>query len=236
MSEVFSHPNVTPIFVSEFMREVAETFAQRESDRGLVIHNVINSDDFPFTVKNADLRKSILWIRSFSTHNYANDLSRDFILSLSEHEEFKDINISIFGDGVLFEDIVAPLRNFDNIKIQRGFLSKSEIKEQHASHGVKLVPSRWDSQGLTCGEAMSSGLVPLTSAVAALPEFLDEDVAILAPFDDHQELVSGYLDLLNDPERFLEMSRTASERSQSQCNPNVTTDHELKLFKAALND
>jgi len=231
MSEVFLHPAVTPIFVSNYMREVAEKFAKSEADNGVVIHNGINPDDFPYEPKDSNLRKSILWIRSFATHNYANDISRDFILALSKQPVFEEINISIFGDGALFEQTLAPLRGFKNISIHQGFLTTEEIREQHKRHGIMLVPSRWDSQGLTCGEAMASGLVPLTSRVAALPEFVDNSVGVLAPLNDHETILAGYLNLLEDPEMFREMSAAASKRSISQCGPEHTMASEVTLLK-----
>jgi glycosyltransferase involved in cell wall biosynthesis len=41
------------------------------------------------------------------------------------------------------------------------------------------VPSRTDTQGVSRDEAMSSGLVPVTNAVAAIPEFVDDTVECL---------------------------------------------------------
>lgn len=231
MRAAFAHPQVTPIFVSKFMQGVAEKFAGVPAERSHVIHNMIDPETFPFREKDPELRKKVLWIRSFAARNYSNDISRNFVLALSQTPAFKDTEISIFGDGALFKESTDPLKGFSNVRITQGFLDTKQLREQHATHGVMLVPSRWDSQGLTCGEAMAAGLVPLTSRVAALPEFVDKSIAVMADFNDHEGLVDGYLGLLSDPERFLAMSHAGGRRSIAQCGPEKTVDREVSMIR-----
>ncbi len=233
MGEVFTHPNVQVIFVSNYMKDVAEKFAAKQALRSHVIHNSVSSSDFPYRIKSAEARKHILWVRTFAAKNYANDISRDVILGLSQKPYFKDLSFSIYGAGRYFDEITKPLAGFDNVSITNKFLSRKELQSQHAAHGVKLVPTRWDSQGLTCGEAMHSGLVPLTSYVSGLREFVDKDCAILGNFDDAQSLIDGYDKLYNNPELYLRMSAAAADRSAKQCNQNHTLAKEIKLLKAS---
>ena len=51
----------------------------------------------------------------------------------------------------------------------------------HKKNGIFMVPTRLDSQGVSRDEAMSSGLVPITNNVAAIPEFVDDTCGMLAP-------------------------------------------------------
>lgn len=233
MREVFTHPNVQTVFVSDYMRSVAEDFAGVPAPQSHVIHNSICAADFPYKSKTAEDRKHILWVRTFAAKNYANDISRDVILGLSEKPYFKELSFSIFGAGRYFDEITAPLRDFENVKITNRFLNREEMRTQHSLHGVKLVPSRWDSQGLTCGEAMHSGLVPLTSFVTGLKEFVDEDCAILAPRDGVQDLIEGYDRLYRNPDTFLKLSANAGLRSARQCSPKVTLKREIDILKKA---
>jgi len=235
MQAVFTHPNVQTIFVSHYMKAVAEGFAGVAAPQSHVIHNSINPRDFPYTPKTPDARKHILWVRTFAAKNYANDISRDVILGLSKKPYFKDLSFSIFGAGRYFDEITAPLRDFENVSINNHFLNRQELQDQHSRHGVKLVPSRWDSQGLTCGEAMHSGLVPLTSFVTGLTEFVDEDCAILAPRDGVKELIDGYDRLFKEPSFYKKLSENAAARSSKQCHPKVTLKREIKLLKKKLN-
>ena len=234
MNEVFSHPNTHVIFVSNYMRNIAEGFAGVPARHADVIHNSISAEDFPYVEKSPDMRKNILWVRTFAARNYANDISRDVILGLSKKPYFKDLTISIFGAGRFFNDITHSLAHFDNVKITNRFLSREDLRAEHAKHGVKLVPTRWDSQGLTCGEAMHSGLVPLTSHVTGLPEFIDDNCAISAGRDDSQSLIDGFDRMFHDPSLFKTMSKNAAKRSQSQCNPDKTLNVEMALLKFAI--
>lgn len=231
LREMFAHRNVTMVFVSEYMKGVAEKFVGAKAPQSVVIHNPILQSQYRYRPKSAEDRKRILWVRSFDAHNYSNDLSRDFVLALSRKPYFKDVAISIFGDGKHFEAITQPLRRFENVTIQRRFLTRDEMAEQHRRHGVMLVPTRWDSQGLTAGEAMSSGLVPLTTKTAAIPEFIDSKSGFLTPYNSYRGLVKGYDKLYKNPELFLSMSRIASERSQKQCGRKATISWEVALLK-----
>ncbi|WP_018998492.1 glycosyltransferase family 4 protein [Hirschia maritima] len=236
MSEVFAHENVETIFVSNFMKNIAETFADQKAQSSHIIHNSINQDDFPYVPKLAKHRKKILWVRTFAAHNYSNDISRDVILELSKKPYFNELEFSIFGDGRFFDESVDPLRNFSNVRIERRFLSIEELREQHEKHGLMLVPSRWDSQGLTCGEAMSSGLVVLTNEVAGIPEFVDKKCGIVAPFEDVNTIVEGVDRLYNDDRKFLKMSKAAARRSAKQCGVHSTLDVEISLLSNKLDE
>lgn len=235
MGEIFSDNNVQVVFVSKFMRAIAEDFAGVRAKTSFVVPNLISSEDFPYREKSPEDRKKILWVRTFAAKNYSNDISRKFIEDLSKKPYFDNLTISIFGDGKFFEQETASLREFKNITIEKRFLSPKELREEHAKHGVMLVPSRWDSQGLTNGEAMSSGLVTLTNSVAAIPEYADESCAIMARVNDHKGLVDGYDKLFNDPNLFLKLSKRASERSQGQCGYDATLKRELSLLQWQLN-
>ena len=234
MNAAFKHPNVTPVFVSKFMRGIAESFAGQEAIRGTVIHNSITKTDFPYRKKTTEHRKRFLWVRSFSAVNYASDISAAFIEGLSRKPYFDELSFSIYGQGKFFEETTEPLRRFPNVTIEERFLSGAEMRDAHAEHGMMIVPSRWDSQGLTCGEAMHSGLVPVTSDVAALPEFVGPDCAIMAKPDDVDWLVAQYDTLYKEPDLYLKMSRNAARRAESQCGRSSTLAREIKLLKSFL--
>ncbi|TQR28849.1 hypothetical protein DMB92_08920 [Campylobacter sp. MIT 99-7217] len=104
----------------------------------------------------------------FSSKKYANDLSIKAILELSKKDFFKDLSFKIIGDGELFDELVKPLKEFKNISIEKRFLRQNEISKLHKEYGIFLNPTRWDSQGVSRDEAMSSGLVPITNKLAAI--------------------------------------------------------------------
>lgn len=177
-----------------------------------IIHNCVDTEQFPYVEKNPEMRKKILSIRPYANITYANDLMVKTILELSKKPFFNELEFMIIGNGELFDEIVKPLRRFSNVKLIKRFLRQDEIAEYHKQYGVFLTPTRMDTQGVSRDEAMSAGLVPVTNAVAAVPEFVDETCAILAPGEDYMTLAEGIERLYWNAELFEKMSQNAAEK------------------------
>jgi|GEM_PF-461694 len=227
------HPNLRVVFVSRYLEEEAL------NDLGVclpdgqvhVIPNLVDGELFRHEPKPAELRKRILSVRPFASSVYANDLTVEAIRLLSLEPFFDELEFTIVGDGPLFDQTVAPLRQYPNVRLEKRFLSQAEIAALHRQHGVFLVPSRMDSQGVSRDEAMASGLVPVTSRVAAIPEFVDEDCAILAEPEDAAGLAAGIARLWADPALFQRMSAAAAEHVRRISGKDSTTGKELILIQ-----
>ena len=224
--------NLTLIFVSKYLAEVTMEdlgFRLPES-RYAVIHNAIDTDRFAYYKKPPEQRKKILSIRPYASRTYANDLSVKAILALSEKPYFKDLEFRMVGDGKLFDEVLEPIRGFNNVYIERRFLTHREIAAMHREYGIFLCPSRMDTQGVSRDEAMSSGLVPVTNSVGAIPEFVDETCAMLAPQEDAARLAESIEKLYHSPELFSAMSAAAAARVRKQSSCVRTVERELALF------
>jgi glycosyltransferase involved in cell wall biosynthesis/spore maturation protein CgeB len=226
-------PNLRLVFVSRyFAEEVMEDLGFRLPDSAYsIIHNPIDTDLFSYQPKPVVQRKKVLSIRSFASPKYANDLSVAAILEVAKSAEFQGMEFRLIGDGPLFESTVAPLQGLCNVTIERGFLQQGRIAELQHEYGIFLSPTRWDSQGVSRDEAMAAGLVPVTNAVAAVPEFVSEDCGILAPPEDAKAMASGILRLVRDPELFRAMSRAAAERVRCQSAGFLITPQEINLMR-----
>lgn len=224
--------NLHLVFVSNyFANEVMEDLGFRLPEGSYsVIHNPIDTELFSYAEKDSEHCKKILSIRPFATRQYANDLTVKCILELSKKPIFDQLRFTIVGDGVLFEETITPLRQFDNVHIQQKFLTQPEIAALHKEHGIFLCPTRWDSQGVSRDEAMSSGLVPVTTAVAAIPEFTDESCAILAAEEDYQGLAKGIEALVGQSALFGRMSESASFRVKRLTEKSVIIKKEISLL------
>jgi glycosyltransferase involved in cell wall biosynthesis len=77
---------------------------------------------------------------------------------------------------------------------------------------------------------MSTGLVPITNAVSAIPEFVDSSSGILAPGEDYMAMAAGIDRLYWNPQYFLELSRNAAARVRAQSAAEFTIDRELNLI------
>jgi glycosyltransferase involved in cell wall biosynthesis len=206
------------------------------ADRNLaVIPNPIDTDLFAYRRKVPEDRFSVLSIRPFDSPTYANDLSVDAIRILSGREGFERMRFTIIGDGPLFDETLAPLRGLANVAIQRRFLDQRQIAREHATHGMFLVPTRLDTHGVSRDEAMASGLVPVTNAVSAVPEFVDDSCAALAPPDDAEGLADALWTMVEQPQLFLARSLAAAARVQLQSGHDRVIPAELALLRDAAN-
>lgn len=226
--------NIRFICVSQtFEKEVAEDYdlspeyCQRNF---VVIHNNVDENCFQYREKTAEDRLHLLSIRPYSTPTYANDLTVKCIEELSQRPFFKELQFSVYGDGVLFDDITAPLQQYENVSVEKRFLTHAEIAEVYKHHGILLVPSRCDSQGVSRDEGMHAGLVPVTTAVSAIPEFCDETCAVLVPAEDYKAMADGVEKLYHNPDLFLQMSRAASEISHRNTCFDETLKKEIDLI------
>ncbi len=220
------------VFVSRyFADEVMEDHKVRlDKSSYHVIHNIIDTDLFSYEAKDAEQRKKILSIRPFANRKYANDLSVKAILELSRKPFFSELEFRIIGDGALFDSTVAPLRKLKNVILERRFLTQHEIAALHKQYGVFLVPTRMDAQGVSRDEAMSSGLVPVTNAVTAIPEFVDDDSGLLAQGEDYLGLAGAIERLYHDPALFSRLSANATQRVRAQSGYRQTILREMELI------
>ena len=224
--------NLKLVFVSRyFAEEVMEDLGFRiPEDHYAIIHNPINTNLFNHLKKSKKQRKKILSIRPYASRVYANDLSVQAIQLLSSKPYFYDMEFRIIGDGLLFEETLAPLREFRNVYIEQRFLKQDKIAELHKEYGIFLCPSRMDTQGVSRDEAMSSGLVPVTNLVAAIPEFVDDSCGILAPADDAEAMAQGIAMLYERSEMFAAMSKAAADRVRRQSDAENVCAREISYF------
>lgn len=227
------HKNLKFIFVSKsFSEEVMEDVGiQFSSNQYSIIHNPIDTDFFSYAEKNIEQRKKILSIRPFASRQYANDLSVQAIIELSKLKNFAELEFRIIGDGILFDETVEPLRQFKNVILEKRFVTQTEIAALHKDYGIFLCPTRWDSHGVSRDEAMSSGLVPITTKVAAIPEFVDHNTSMLVSPDDPMALASAVQELLERGEKYLQISKSAAELVRRQRNINHIAAAELKIIE-----
>lgn len=107
-----------------------------------------------------------------------------------------------------------------------------EISSLHKKYGVFLAPTRMDSQGVSRDEAMSSGLVPITNNVAAIPEFVDETCGMLVEAEDYIGMANSIKKLYQEPELFQKLSRNAAARVRKQSGIENTIIKEIELISS----
>lgn len=228
--------NLHLVFVSQyFADEVQQDLALELPETVIsVIHNPIDTDLFNYQEKSSEQRFNWLSIRPFATAKYANDLTVAAICEVSAEPWFEKLRITIIGDGMLFDEITEPLKKYPNVQLERGFRTQPEIARLHKEYGIFFSPTRMDAQGVSRDEAMSSGLVAVTNAVTAIPEFTDDTCAILAPANDYSKMVAGLKQLMSDPAMFEVMSKNAASRVKHQSDKNLIIGKEIRIINFEL--
>lgn len=234
--EVFEYSethNIHFVYVSEFFKkQIEEDYNVNLDGRCSIIHNCIDTELFSYEKKDAEQRFNIMSVKSFSTLTYANDITQKAIEILSHEKEFSQMTFDLYGDGERFETDTANLKKFGNVHLHRGFFTQSQIAGFHKEHGIYIGTSRMDTQGVSRDEAMSSGLVPVVNAVAAIPEFVNEDCGILAPAEDAQAVADGILKLVRNPDLFVQMSENAARHVRNKTAKEYTISKEIALIES----
>ncbi|TCI77793.1 glycosyltransferase [Exiguobacterium sp. SH0S1] len=212
-------PYVSFVHVSDwFKTRVAEVDAKQVTERSTTIPNPIDDRHFRYQPKDGDARFHVLSIRPYHTTKYGNDLAVAAVLRLQDEPWFEDVTFSFYGDGPLFGETLAPVRELPNVIVKQQFLTSDEIYALHQENGIFLCPTRLDSQGVSMCEAMSSGLVPVTNDVAAIAEFVEDGVSgLLARSEDVEGLADHLKTLIENEGRFLQLSAEASRHIQDRC-------------------
>ena len=233
---VLGHPskNLSVVFVSDWLKRTTEEdigIQLPDPDKFKVIPNFVDNSIFQYSQKCEDDRFKVLSIRPYSGRTYANDLTVQAILHLSQKPYFEKMTIELCGDGDDYEATTKPLAQFSNVVLTKKFLTHKEIAQKHRNYGIFMTPSRMDTQGVSRDEAMSSGLVPIASNVAAIPEFLSDQEGVICAPEDPNGLAQAIEQLVLDPAAFLRKSRASSARVHSMLNADHTIRVEIELFK-----
>lgn len=231
--ELFSKENIQIIFVSEWLKERVYENIGILPLHYAVIHNFIDDNLYIYYKKEAEDRKKILSIKSHNTRTYANDIVAKAILELSQKEFFKELTFELCGEGSLFESNFSELikADFPNVIIRRAYLSQKEIAEKFTQYGIFLSPTRTDTQNVSNGEAMSTGMTVISCRTAAIPEFIDNDCGCLYEFDNYFQMADQIEFLYYHPEEFLLRCKNAVMRVREQCGYDATIKKEIELIK-----
>lgn len=232
--ELLAHPHGPEkfVFVSRWWRRAAQEDMELvfPGQRTEIVHNVIDTDLFRYVEKDPEQRFKVLWVRSAANLNYGPDLAVAALQRLRDTPLWDLMEVRIIGDGKHFGLFEQAFADDPHVHVERRFADQEEIARLHRDHGIFLVPTRADSQGVSRDEAMASGLVPVTNRAGAIPEFTDEDCAIVAGFEDVDGLADGMARLMRDPDLFLRMSAAAAARVRRQSSPDHTVRKEMRMM------
>lgn len=224
--------DVRIVHVSDWFRKnIVEPDARRATRTFDIIPNYVDEELFKWSKKREDDRLKVLSLRPYASRKYANDQMVGAILELAKRPYFERLSFTICGEGEQFAPTVERVAGFLNVTIHEGFIPQQEIPALHRDHGIFLAPTRFDSQGVSMCEAMACGLVPVSSRIAAIPEFVDEGRSgLLAKPEDTRGIADRIEALYYDPEMYLRMSEAAAISVREQCGYGATIQREIELI------
>lgn len=232
LKQLFAMANIHFIFVSDWLKERVKRSVGSLPVHYDVIHNYIDCDFYQSQPKHENDRMKVLSIKSHATKMYANDLTANAIIELSDRDCFSQIEFDLYGSGPLFDQNFGELksRKFSNVHIHNVFLAAAEMKALFDQNGILIAPTRRDTQGVTTCEAMSAGLAVISCNTSAIPEFIDEDCGSLYEFDNYYQLADEIEYLYYHPQEFLRKSQNAVRRVREQCGYEATIKREIELI------
>ena len=156
--------NIHWVFNTEYALKNSQKLTGIKYQNASIIPSPVDEKEFYFKERSPEDRKKICVIRTFNNlSTYSIDLSVRIILALSKKPYFSELSFDIYGDGDLHDQLVAPLREFENVHIHQHFLTHHEMADMYREHGIALFPTRYDTQGVSACEAAMTGAVVVTS-------------------------------------------------------------------------
>lgn len=225
-----STTQVSFVFVSAWMKKITEADTLSRINNCYIIPNPIDTHLFQYREKEPELRKKILLLRSFGSRKYANDIAAEAIQLLAVKPLFKELQFTIIGTGGLFKSITTPLAPYHNVKLQEKAIRQKMIPALHQEHGIFICPTRQDAQGVSMCEAMSSGLVPVTSNNTAIPEFI---LHLQTGFTTNNAAeVAAAIELMyHKPDLFVQISQQAAISIRQKCSLDNIIKKELSIIE-----
>lgn len=168
------------------------------------------------------------------------------LLSVAKDFNMKGIDISIAATKMLREKgINAQLRvvgqdgeNSDGVEFM-GLYKKAdpEMLKGYVSHyewaNLLIHPARYEAAGIVCSEAAAFGAPTITNAAGGLATTVKEEVSgmVLPRGSTAEKYVEAIEGLLNDPERYARMSKTARKRYFEELNWRSMAANILAAFR-----
>ncbi len=135
----------------------------------------------------------------------------DVLLDAAAIYEDNDTLTLIAGDGELRGSLEKQKEdlNLKNVKFL-GNQPQTVLKDIYNIADVSCVPSRREPFGLVAAEAMACGTPVVATNEGGLPDFINENVGILVPVDNSEQLASAVSQVINK-EKVFDREKIAEE-------------------------
>jgi glycosyltransferase involved in cell wall biosynthesis len=112
-----------------------------------------------------------------------------------------------------------------------GHLAWQDLIEQYRRAALFVMPSYYETFGISCLEAMAFGLPVVASKAGGLPEVVEDGVTgVLVPSGDAHALAEAIRDLLQNPERRRRMGQAGRDRVLAQFTADEVVRKTLRVY------
>ena len=154
--------------------------------------------------------------------------------------EFPDVEYVLAGgrhnsiDERLLESVMG--RNGTRKHVQMlGHVPWQKLADLYRHAGVFVMPSHYETFGISVIEAMAFGLPVVATHVGGLPEVVEDGVTgILVPPKDSKALAEALLQLLRDPDLSARMGQAGRERVRSEFTVDRIVSQTLDVYKSVV--
>jgi colanic acid/amylovoran biosynthesis glycosyltransferase len=237
--ELFNITDIITVLSERMKKELTEVGC---SEQKIAIQPLpVDMDMFGFKPrsKTEDEKYKLLTVARFDEQKglrYAVD-------AIAELTDDYDLSYTIAGDGPLFDDIQARIRDHgieDSVELL-GWLDSDQVQEVMDDAHVFLLPSVTAPDGAKEGtptvlvEAQAAGLPVVSTYHAGIPEIVEDgESGILVPEKDIDALVTAIKNVLDAPNRWASMGKNGRERIEERHSiPAVVNDLETLYHSAS---
>jgi glycosyltransferase involved in cell wall biosynthesis len=178
-----------------------------------VIPNGIDTKMFKF-YNLYENRYKLITLRPLESPKYAVDVAIEIMRYLP-----KEFILDIYGKGRFqknYQDLINKYNLENRIKIVNKFIDRKDLNSFFSNYGIALMSTRMDAQGVSMCEAMSSGLLTVSSYSTAIPEFIiDMQNGILADNNNPKSIAKKIIDVVENKEKYETICKNGRESMET---------------------
>lgn len=232
MKSFESRENVKWIFNTKWNYLNSQKVTGLKFKNHAIIPCIIDENEFKYAKRTSEQSKRILVLKKMDdVRQYAVDLAVRIIMKLSEEDFFDELTFTVAGSGDFQYELTHPLRKFSNVNIVDRFFEHSAINQVFLENGILLAPSRYDTQGVTVGEAAMSGMVVVASSGTGVSDMLPEKLGTFFDNDRIDDAVKIIKDLVKGEKKIEDLSEKFHKAILSSASP-AKIDTEISLLKS----
>jgi len=157
--------------------------------------------------------------------------------AVAEASKTHDLRLIVIGEPKKRGGVVRLIRQLGigRLITFTGRISDQEFVRQYARAGMAVIPSVYEGFGLPAGEAMACGVPVISTTGGALPEVVG-DAGLLVPPGQPGALARAIKDLLDHPDRAVEIGRAGYERVHRHFTWQRAAERTIDVYREAIRD